>query len=71
MLSLLHIYGQTSSLNTSLCLGITLRLWEYVQAEEIMEALAEEAAAVFIGVPTPCTTAWPSWAPRTRPRASR
>lgn len=52
VLPLFHIYGQTSSLNTSVCLGITLRLWEHFQAEEIMAALEEEEAAVFIGVPT-------------------
>ncbi|MBI5524120.1 MAG: long-chain fatty acid--CoA ligase [Desulfarculus sp.] len=52
VLPLFHIYGQTSALNASFCLGITLRLWEHFQAEEIMAALEEEEAAVFIGVPT-------------------
>jgi long-chain acyl-CoA synthetase len=52
VLPLFHIYGQTSSFNTSICLGITLRLWAHFEAEEIMAALEEEEAAVFIGVPT-------------------
>ncbi len=52
VLPLFHIYGQTSSLNTSLALGITLRLYAHFEAEQILAALEEEEAAVFIGVPT-------------------
>ncbi len=52
VLPLFHIYGQTSALNASFCLGITLRLWAHFEAEQIMAAIEEEDAAVFIGVPT-------------------
>lgn len=52
MLPLFHIYGQTSSLNASVYLGITLRLWEHFDPDETFEAIEEMDDTILIAVPT-------------------
>jgi len=52
MLPLFHIYGQTSSLNASVFLGITLRLWEHFDPEETFAAIEEMDDTILIAVPT-------------------
>ncbi len=52
MLPLFHIYGQTSSLNASVYLGITLRLWEHFDPEETFAAIEEMDDTILIAVPT-------------------
>jgi len=52
VLPLFHIYGQTSSLNASVYLGRTLRLWEHFDPEETFAAIEELGKVVLIAVPT-------------------
>lgn len=52
MLPLFHIYGQTSSLNASVFLGITLRLWEHFDPDETFAAIQEMDDTILIAVPT-------------------
>jgi len=52
MLPLFHIYGQTSSLNASVFLGITLRLWEHFDPDETFAAIEEMEDTILIAVPT-------------------
>ena len=52
MLPLFHIYGQTSSLNASVFLGITLRLWEHFDPDETFAAIEEMDDTILIAVPT-------------------
>jgi long-chain acyl-CoA synthetase len=52
MLPLFHIYGQTSSLNASVYLGITLRLWEHFEPDETYAAIEEMDDTILIAVPT-------------------
>lgn len=52
VLPLFHIYGQTSTLNATITLGLTLRLWERFEAEEVFKAVEEEESSFLIAVPT-------------------
>ncbi len=52
VLPLFHIYGQTSTLNASLYLGLTIRLWEHFEAEEVFTAIEKEESSILIAVPT-------------------
>ncbi|MBW1784944.1 MAG: AMP-binding protein, partial [Deltaproteobacteria bacterium] len=52
VLPLFHIYGQTSTLNASLYLGLTIRLWEHFEAEAVFTAIETEASSILIAVPT-------------------
>ncbi len=52
VLPLFHIYGQTSTLNASIYLGLTLRLWEHFEAEEVFEAIEQGGSTILIAVPT-------------------
>ena len=52
VLPLFHIYGQTSTLNASIYLGLTLRLWEHFAAEEVFAAIEELPSTFLIAVPT-------------------
>lgn len=52
VLPLFHIYGQTSTLNASMYLGLTLRLWEHFEADEVFKAIEEHESTILIAVPT-------------------
>jgi len=52
VLPLFHIYGQTSAFNSSICLGLTIRLWPHFNAEELFSAIEEEESSILIAVPT-------------------
>jgi long-chain acyl-CoA synthetase len=52
VLPLFHIYGMTHSLNLSICLGLTIRMWTSFDAEEVMTAIEEEKSTVLYAVPT-------------------
>jgi len=52
VLPFFHIYGQTSIFNSSVYLGLTLRLWEHFEAEEVFAAIQEEPSCILIAVPT-------------------
>ncbi|MCF8033030.1 MAG: long-chain fatty acid--CoA ligase [Desulfarculaceae bacterium] len=52
VLPLFHIYGQTSSLNASVYLGLTIRLWEHFDPDETFAAIQEMDKAILIAVPT-------------------
>ncbi|MFO7602150.1 MAG: long-chain fatty acid--CoA ligase [Candidatus Desulfacyla sp.] len=52
VLPLFHIYGQTSTLNASLYLGLTIRLWEHFEAEAVFTAIETEESSILIAVPT-------------------
>jgi long-chain acyl-CoA synthetase len=52
VLPLFHIYGQTSTLNASLYLGLTIRLWEHFDAEAVFTAIETEESSILIAVPT-------------------
>ena len=52
VLPLFHIYGQTSSLNASVYLGLTLRLWEHFDPDQTMAAIEELPRTILIAVPT-------------------
>jgi long-chain acyl-CoA synthetase len=52
VLPLFHIYGQTSAFNSSIYLGLTLRLWPQFNAEELFSAIEEEESSILIAVPT-------------------
>ncbi|NWF93946.1 MAG: long-chain fatty acid--CoA ligase [Syntrophaceae bacterium] len=52
VLPLFHIYGQTSAFNSSIYLGLTIRLWPQFQAEELFSAIEEEESSILIAVPT-------------------
>ena len=52
VLPLFHIYGQTSVLNASIYLGLTIRLWPHFNAEELFSAIEEEESSILIAVPT-------------------
>ncbi|MFH1060016.1 MAG: long-chain fatty acid--CoA ligase [Pseudomonadota bacterium] len=47
-----HIYGQTSILNASIHLGLTVRLWVHFDADEVFAAIEEEDSVIVIAVPT-------------------
>ena len=52
VLPLFHIYGQTSAFNSSIYLGLTIRLWPHFEAEELFSAIEEEESSILIAVPT-------------------
>jgi long-chain acyl-CoA synthetase len=52
VLPFFHIYGQTSILNASIYLGLTVRLWVHFEAQEVFEAIEEERESILIAVPT-------------------
>ncbi|MDZ7696142.1 MAG: AMP-binding protein [Deltaproteobacteria bacterium] len=52
VLPLFHIYGQTSTLNASLYLGLTINLWAHFEAEAVFAAIQEEESTILIAVPT-------------------
>jgi long-chain acyl-CoA synthetase len=52
VLPFFHIYGQTSVLNASVYLGLTVRLWVHFEAYEVFDAIEEERNSILIAVPT-------------------
>ena len=52
VLPFFHIYGQTSIFNSSVYLGLTVRLWEHFEANEVFAAIQEEPSCILIAVPT-------------------
>jgi long-chain acyl-CoA synthetase len=52
VLPLFHIYGQTSTFNSSIYLGLTIRLWPHFNPEELFSAIEEEESSILIAVPT-------------------
>jgi len=52
VLPLFHIYGQTSAFNSSIYLGLTIRLWPHFNPEELFSAIEEEENSILIAVPT-------------------
>lgn len=52
VLPLFHIYGQTSAFNSSIYLGLTIRLFPHFDAEELFSAIEEEESSILIAVPT-------------------
>jgi len=52
VLPFFHIYGQTSVLNASIYLGLTIRLWSHFDVEELFSAIEEEENSILIAVPT-------------------
>jgi long-chain acyl-CoA synthetase len=52
VLPLFHIYGQTHSLNISIYQGLTIRMWEHFDTEEVMRAIEEESSTILYAVPT-------------------
>jgi len=52
VLPLFHIYGQTSVFNSSIYLGLTIRLWPHFDAEALFSAIEEEESSILIAVPT-------------------
>jgi long-chain acyl-CoA synthetase len=52
VLPFFHIYGQTSILNSSIYLGLTVRLWVHFEAQEVLSAIEEERTSILIAVPT-------------------
>jgi long-chain acyl-CoA synthetase len=52
VLPLFHIYGQTHSLNISIYLGLTIRIWTNFDAQEVLTAIEEEESTILYAVPT-------------------
>ncbi|MBW2050256.1 MAG: long-chain fatty acid--CoA ligase [Deltaproteobacteria bacterium] len=52
VLPLFHCYGQTHSLNSSIYLGLTIRMWSRFDAEEVFRAIEEEPSCILYAVPT-------------------
>jgi long-chain acyl-CoA synthetase len=52
VLPFFHIYGQTSVLNASIYLGLTIRLSSHFDVEELFSAIEEEENSILIAVPT-------------------
>ncbi len=52
VLPLYHIYGQTSAFNSSIYLGLTIRLFPHFDAEELFSAIEQEESSILIAVPT-------------------
>ena len=52
VLPLFHIYGQTSAFNSSIYLGLTIRLWPHFDSGELFPAIEEEESSILIAVPT-------------------
>jgi len=47
-----HIFGQTSVLNASIHLGLTIRVWSAFNVEELFSSIEEEKSSILIAVPT-------------------
>jgi len=47
-----HIFGQTSVLNASIYLGLTIRVWSTFNVEELFSSIEEEKSSILIAVPT-------------------
>ncbi len=52
VLPLFHIYGQTHSLNISICLGLTIQMWTNFDASDVLAAIEEEESTILYAVPT-------------------
>jgi long-chain acyl-CoA synthetase len=52
VLPFFHIFGLTSTLNASIYLGLTVRLWVHFEAQEVFTAIEEEGSSILIAVPT-------------------
>lgn len=52
VLPLFHCYGQTHSLNISIYLGLTIRMWSRFDADEVYAAIEEEDRCILYAVPT-------------------
>jgi len=52
VLPLFHIYGMTHSLNISIYLGLTIRMWTSFDPAKVLAAIEEEQSTVFYAVPT-------------------
>jgi long-chain acyl-CoA synthetase len=52
VLPLFHIYGMTHSLNISIYLGLTIRMWTSFDAEALLAAIEEEKSSILCAVPT-------------------
>lgn len=52
VLPLFHIYGQTHSLNISIYLGLTIRMWTSFDAKEVLAAIEEGNSTILYAVPT-------------------
>jgi long-chain acyl-CoA synthetase len=52
VLPLFHIFGQTSAFNSSIYLGLTIRLWPHFDPGELFPAIEEEESSILIAVPT-------------------
>ncbi len=52
VLPLFHIYGQTHCLNISVYSGLTIRMWERFEVDEVMKAIEEEESSILYAVPT-------------------
>ena len=52
VLPLFHCYGQTHSLNSSIYLGLTIRMWTRFDTEEVFRAIEEEPSCILYAVPT-------------------
>jgi len=52
VLPLYHIYGQTSALNASIYLGLTLHLFRQFDPEPVLELIEYEGSTILFAVPT-------------------
>jgi long-chain acyl-CoA synthetase len=52
VLPLFHIYGQIHPLNLSVYTGLSIRMWDHFDAEEVIKAIEEEESTVLYAVPT-------------------
>jgi long-chain acyl-CoA synthetase len=52
VLPFFHIYGQTSILNSSIYLGLTVKLWEHFDVDEVFSAIEQLDSTILIAVPT-------------------
>jgi long-chain acyl-CoA synthetase len=52
VLPLFHIYGQTHALNISMYRGLTIRMWERFESDEVMKAIETEDSTILYAVPT-------------------
>ncbi len=52
VLPLSRVYGQTHCLNTSIYLGLTIRMWETFDPQAVLSAIEEEESTILYAVPT-------------------
>jgi long-chain acyl-CoA synthetase len=52
VLPLSRVYGQTHCLNTSIYLGLTMRMWDTFDAQAVLSAIEEEESTILYAVPT-------------------